>query len=159
MRRFKFLLFLIPVVMLVFSVMWRIGPAWAAVTTPTYGARLGDPCTLNVRSVYIVNLAAAGSVATGTAGLQTYICHIGIVTATAQNIALVEGTGATCGTNTAGMAGGATAATGWNLPVNGEIMEGDGSRWLTVTATAADNVCLLPSSTGQISGVIDYVQQ
>lgn len=132
------------------------GVAYAA---PSYPPRQGDPCANNLRVPTPVSLATSGQVITGAAGKQTYICHLALVTATAQNIALVEGTGSTCGTSTAGMAGGSTAATGWNLFLGENLVEGTGANWVLATATAADNVCLLSSSTGQISGVIDYVQQ
>lgn len=125
----------------------------------TYQPRNGDPCALNIRQSALVNLAASGRVITGVAGKYTFVCHIGIVSATAQNIALVEGTGSTCGTGTAGMAGGATAATGWNLGVNGSVFAGTGGSFVNATATSGDDVCLLLSSTGQTSGVIQYVQQ
>jgi hypothetical protein len=125
----------------------------------SYNPKAGDPCAINLRVAVPVNLTASGQIATGKAGKQTYICHISITTATAQNIALVEGTGATCGTGTAGMAGGATAATGWNLAVNQSVTEGVGGWQINATATAADNVCLLLSGTGQTSGVIEYAQQ
>src|SRR5215831_19354899 len=85
---------------------------------PTYPPKSGDPCSINMRSVVPINLTASGQIAAGVANKYTYICSVHLVTATAQNIALVEGTGSTCGTSTAGMAGGATAATGWNLAVN-----------------------------------------
>jgi len=86
-----------------------------------------------------------------------------ITSATAQNIALVEGTGSVCATNIFGLAGGTTAATGWNLAANGGLTKGAGSGTIyspsaDTNATAA-NVCLLSSSTGQISGQITYVQQ
>ena len=124
----------------------------------SYNPSSGDPCVKALRVAAPVNLAAGGQVIAGKAGKQTYICHISIVSATAQNIALVEGTGATCGTGTAGMAGGATAATGWNLAVNQFVTQGDGGWQINATATAGDNVCLLLSGTGQTSGVIQYVQ-
>jgi hypothetical protein len=76
------------------------------------------------------------------------------ITATAQNIALVEGTGTVCATGTAGMAGGTTAATGWNFAANGGFVNGGGGFWVFKTATPGDNVCLCLSSTGQTSGVI-----
>jgi hypothetical protein len=118
-----------------------------------------DPCQANAGSQATISLTASGQVITGTSGKQTYICAIDIVTATAQNIALVEGTGTTCGSSTAGMAGGSTAATGWNFGANGGLVKGVGSNWVYKTATTADNVCLLLSSTGQTSGEIRYVQQ
>lgn len=118
-----------------------------------------DPCKANAGSQAVINLTASGRVIVGTSSKQTYICAIHVITATAQNVALVEGTGTTCGTSTAGMAGGATAATGWNFAANGGLAEGNGSAWVIKTATAADDVCLLLSSTGQVSGTIRYVQQ
>jgi hypothetical protein len=118
-----------------------------------------DPCGANAGSQATINLTASGQVITGTSSKQTYICGLDVVTATAQNIALVEGTGSTCGTSTAGMAGGATAATGWNFAANGGLVKGVGGNWVYKTATAADNVCLLLSGTGQTSGEIRYVQQ
>jgi hypothetical protein len=125
----------------------------------TYPPRSGDPCSINMRVTVPINLIASGQVVTGATNKQTFICHISINTAAAQSIALVEGTGAICGTNTAGMAGGNTAALGWNLSVNQTLSEGVGSWQINSTATAGDSVCLLLSGVGQTSGVIQYVQQ
>jgi hypothetical protein len=144
-----------------------ISVAWAALlatsalplSAQTYNPRLGDPCAINLRVEAIVNLAASGQIITGSTAKHIYICHLALVTGAAQNVALVEGTGSTCGTNTVGMAGGNTAAAGWNLAINQAVVEGDGISWVLATATAADNVCLLSSSTGQISGVVQYVQE
>lgn len=94
----------------------------------------------------------------GTSGKKTYICSINIVTATAQNVALVGGTGTVCATSTHAIAGGATAATGWNFAANGGLTQGNGNGVIMQAGTAADNVCLLQSSTGQISGAISWTQ-
>jgi hypothetical protein len=121
---------------------------------------VADPCSQQTRSVYVVNLTAGAQIITGTSAKQTYICFIQFsLSATGDNIALVEGTGSTCGTSTAGMAGGATAATGWNLLANGSVTAGTMTAWAFKTATTADNVCLLASSGAQISGIVQYVQQ
>lgn len=122
-----------------------------------------DPCSLLTKQGAPINLTASGQVITGTSAKKTYICSIDIVSATAQNIALVEGTGTTCATNIFGLAGGTTAATGWNLAANGGVSKGSGSGTVYIgsgdaNATAA-NLCLLLSSTGQTSGEITYVQQ
>ncbi len=118
-----------------------------------------DPCQANSGSQALINLTAGGTMITGTSAKQTYICALDIVSATAQNIALVEGTGTVCATNIAGMAGGTTAATGWNLAANDGLVKGSGGFWVYKTATTGDNVCLLLSSSGQTSGAIRYVQQ
>lgn len=104
------------------------------------------------------SLTASGQIITGVASKQTYICSINLVTATAQNIALVEGTGSTCATGIAGMAGGTTAATGWNFAANGGLTHGSGLGAVLRSATLADNVCLLLSSTGQTSGAVSWTQ-
>jgi len=120
-----------------------------------------DPCmnSANTRASVNINQAAGAQLITGVAGKQTYICSFNVVTATAQNLALVEGTGVACATGTAGMAGGATAATGWNFAANGGMALASAGFWIFKTASAADNVCLLQSGTGQVSGNLTYVQQ
>jgi len=90
---------------------------------------------------------------------KTYICSIELLVGTATNVAIVEGTGSTCGTNTAGMAGGATAATGYNFGANGGIAHGSGIGAIMVTATPQDDVCVLVSAANQVSGVIGWTQQ
>ncbi len=95
---------------------------------------------------------------TGVASKQTYICSINIVVAGANNVALVEGTAAGCATGTAGMAGGATAATGWNFAANGGLTQGTGVGAPFRTATAADNVCVLQSAATQVSGNVTWAQ-
>ena len=131
--------------------------------TVTIGGVSNDACNQLAKLGAPINLTASGQVITGTSGKKTYICSIDLISATAQNIALVEGTGSTCATNIYGLAGGTTAATGWNLSANGGLTKGAGIGTVyspsgDTNATAA-NVCLLPSSTGQISGQITYVQQ
>lgn len=103
-----------------------------------------------------INLTGSGRIITGVSAQKVRICALNLVSATAQNIALVEGTGSTCGTSTAGMAGGATAATGWNLAANGGLTYGNGLGTVYKTATNADDVCLLLSSSGQTSGSVTW---
>lgn len=107
-----------------------------------------------------INLASttATTIITGVASKQTYICSINLVAGAAVNVALIEGTTSTCGTGTAGMAGGTTAATGWNFAANGGLTEGSGIGAIFRTATAADNVCLLASATSQLSGNVSWTQ-
>ncbi len=119
-----------------------------------------DPCAYLAKSTANINLTGSGQIVTGTSSKTTYICSMDIVTATAQNIALIEGTGSNCGTSTAGMAGGATAATGWNFAANGGLTKGSGEGSVFIASNAAaDNVCLLLSGSGQVSGSIQYVQK
>lgn len=137
--------------------------AAVAAGTNRIGYTSDDPCAQLTKLGASINLTASGQVITGTASVKTYVCSIDVTSATAQNIALVEGTGTVCATNIFGLAGGTTAATGWNLAANGGLTKGSGNG--TVFSPSADanaaaaNVCLLSSSTGQISGQITYVKQ
>ncbi len=105
-----------------------------------------------------INQTASAQLITGTASQKIYFCTVMVISGTAQNIELVEGTGTTCGTGTAGLWGGTTAATGPNLAANGGFAVASPA-YTNFTATAADNVCLLQSGTGQVSGWITYVSQ
>lgn len=116
-----------------------------------------DPCSSGAKQFIAINQATGTQLFTGTASNRTYICHISLVTATAQNVALVSGTGTVCATSTGPLMGGTTAATGWNFAANTGIAAGGGGASIAKSDTDADNVCLLQSSTGQISGVITYV--
>lgn len=103
-----------------------------------------------------INITGNTQIITAGAGRFVGICSIDLLSAAAENIALVEGTGSTCGTSTVGMAGGATAATGWNFGANGGIAHGTGVGIIAATAVAGDNVCLLISGSTQVSGVIGW---
>ncbi len=82
-----------------------------------------------------------------------------MVPGAADNVAIVEGTGTTCGTATAGMSGGATAATGWVLAANESVHIGSSTGSVMATATAGDDVCILVSGSTQVSGTLTYVQK
>lgn len=120
-----------------------------------------DPCQGQAKTFVSINQTGNTKLVTGTSSKKIYICSIHVVTATAQNIALVEGTVTTCGTGTAGVGGfgGATAATGWNFAANGGIAYGNGASSVGGEGTNADDLCLFQSSSGQVSGGLSYVVQ
>jgi hypothetical protein len=105
-----------------------------------------------------VNISTATTtlLITGVSGRQARICSINLVNAAADNVAIIEGTGATCGTGSAGMAGGTTAASGWNFAANGGLTQGTGIGEVMTTATTGDSVCLVTSAATQLSGHIKY---
>jgi hypothetical protein len=105
-----------------------------------------------------INTAASVQLLSGLANKKFFICSFQFVNSIADNIALVEGTGATCGTGTAGLFGGATAATGWNLGANGQVSMGTGLGEIGQTAAAGDSLCLLVSSAAQVSGGFTWTQ-
>jgi hypothetical protein len=105
-----------------------------------------------------INVTTSTQIVSGAVGKQTYLCSINLIAGAPDNVALVEGSGTICGTGTAGIAGGTTAATGWNFAANGGLTLGNGVGMVARTATAADNVCLFVGSGAQVSGSIVWAQ-
>lgn len=115
-------------------------------TTPT------PQCT----SFIAINQTASTAVITGTASQHLYICVIKLISATAQNVSVIEGTTTTTPCDTS-----ATAIDGGTTPSNAVAANGGWSisaptPWLK-TKTAADNLCVMQSGAGNVSGVISYV--
>jgi len=124
------------------------------------GATAGLLCGLAICDSYAnITQTAGAQIITGVASRRIYVCSLNLVTASAQNIAVVAGTGTVCATSTVavpGTSGGATAATGWNLAANSGIVIGGGLGAVAKTTVNADNLCILQSGSGQISGGISY---
>lgn len=116
-----------------------------------------DPCASGTKVFVTISQTASTQLFAGTASNRTHVCAFSIVTSTAQNVALVNGTGTVCATGIAGMMGGSTAATGWNFAANGGIVVGGAGSAVAKSTADAANVCLLQSGAGQVSGVIAYV--
>ncbi len=131
---------------------------------PTQASYLGANGSGNLTGIVAcdnwtaINQTTGTQIITGTSAKKTYICSINLVSATAQNVALVGGTGSVCATSTHAIAGGTTAATGWNLAANGGLAQGSGLGVIMQAGTAADNLCILQSGSGQISGTIAWTQ-
>jgi hypothetical protein len=122
----------------------------------------GDPCSSLVHSFKTVNIgaAAATNIIAGTPSRKTYVCHLFLLAAAPDNVAVVEGApGGTCAAGTIGIIGGATSAAGVNLAANQGWVEGTGSNAVAATSTPGNDVCLITSAAAQLSGVAVYVQQ
>jgi hypothetical protein len=144
----------------------QVAGAASSATNPLYiretdgtNAVVLDPCRTQANIFKPISQTASAQLVTGTAAKKIYICSINLVTAAANNVAMVEGTGTVCATGIAGMAGGTTAATGWNFAANGGLTQGNGMGSIMAEATNADNLCLLQSAAVQLSGSIGYVVQ
>ena len=131
-------------------------PALVVAISPN-GQGCGGAGVANTTSTPI-SITANTRIITGNASKQTYVCALNLIVSAADNVAIVEGTGSTCGTSTAGMAGGSTAATGWNFAANGGLTMGTGNGPVIRTAIAADDVCLLVSGGAQVSGNVVWAQ-
>lgn len=115
------------------------------------GIAVGD----NFKAVN-VSTATTTLLVTGVSGRHVRITSLDISTAAANNVALISGTGATCGTGTTGMNGGTTAASGWNFAANGGIVKGVGFGTVYRTTATGDSVCVITSAATQLSGNIGY---
>lgn len=120
-----------------------------------------DPCAAGFTPVGLpatVSIATSTTVITGTTGQHVYICGINLgPMGTATNIALVSGTGTLCATSIAGLAGGTTAANGWNFAANGGINQGYAHEYVYRTSATGQNICLILSAANQVPGSIKYV--
>jgi len=145
------------------SVTQSSGP-WTVNQTQIAGTNLvADPCQTAAKTSLPINQATASltTIISGVSGKHTYICSIFLISAAAQNINLVAGTGTNCGTAVhVGFFGGTSAATGPNLAANTGFTLGNGRGSVAGgNDTAADNICYAASGAGQVSGVLTYVQQ
>jgi len=120
------------------------------------GGFLGGVTVCDLDAVVNISTATTTLIVTGVSGRQVRLCSFHLSNNAADNVAWIEGTGATCGTGTAGMAGGTTAASGYNLLANGGLAIGSGFGEVMRTATTGDSVCLVTSAATQLSGHAKY---
>lgn len=136
-------------------------------TLPTFGTYIGGVSSGKLAGIVACDNSAAINVSTATTtqivpisgtGGRTYVCSIHLVTAAANNVALISGSGTNCASNQAGLAGGTSAASGWNFAANSGLAWGSGFGMLMKTATTNNELCVVTSATTQLSGVITYTQ-
>ena len=117
-----------------------------------------DPCS-GIAKLYLpvdIVTATTTEITPSLAGASThyYICAINLVTAGANNVALVDDNTDGCGSPTAGVMGGVTAAEGWNFAANGGLTLGNGAGSVGRTVTSNAVLCLVTSAAVQLSGQI-----
>ena len=127
------------------------GQKTMAASTPVVLASDQLTCTSKVA----ISQTASAQVLAGVASQRIYICAVILITAADQSVSLVEGTGSVCATGIAAVMGGTTASMA--LVANGGLSSVAAFPWLS-TATNANALCVLQSSTGNVSGVITYRQ-
>lgn len=103
-----------------------------------------------------INTSATTAIITGVSGRQVRICSINLVTNAAQGVAMIEGANTTTCATASGMAGGTTAATGWQFAANGGLTQGSGIGEIMTTVTTGDTVCLVTGAATQLSGHVKY---
>ena len=120
-----------------------------------------DPCTYVAKTHIPINISTATTteLTSALAGASThyYVCSIDLVTAAANNVALVDDDTDNCASVTSGLAGGTTAASGWNFAANGGLAKGNGSATVFKTGGTNRVICLVTSAATQLSGSIQVV--
>lgn len=122
---------------------------------------IADPCQAIAKTYTPISITTATTtrIIAPTAAKKTYICNMYLFANGADNVAIVEGTGGTCGTGTAGVLGGTTAANGLNLLANEGSNMGVGSSAVLATAGANVDFCLITSAAISLAGHVAWVQQ
>jgi hypothetical protein len=118
-----------------------------------------DPCGFQAWTYFPINVAANTQVVAGSSGKNVYVCKMFLApVAAAANVNIVESatSGNACATSPTGMLGGATAALGAQLAVNGGFVLPADQRGWAKTATSGDAICIFASA--QVTGVLAYVQ-
>jgi hypothetical protein len=122
-------------------------------------ALIGDPCQTSNKTSTPISQATSTKLFFGTSSKKNYICSIVSAGSDAENVSLIEGTGANCSGSTAAIIGGTTAANGINFAANNGFALGNGAAFVASGFTNNLDVCLLQSGTGRVAGVMTYVQQ
>jgi len=117
-----------------------------------------DPCS-GVAKTYLpidITTATTTEITPSLSGSSTYyyVCALNLVTALANNVSLVDDNSDGCGSVTAALVGGLTAAEGWNFAANGGIALGNGTGSIMRAVTANSVLCLVTSGTTQLAGQI-----
>ncbi len=137
-----------------------IGTQGTSTNVTAYGGTSVDPC-LSVAPTYTpisITSATTTRIVAPTSAKKTYVCYMFLLSAIANNVGIVEGTGGTCGSSTAGVVGGTTAANGINLAANsGAVFQEGGFAALATAGTNVD-LCLITSAAGPVAGHIKWVQ-
>lgn len=120
-----------------------------------------DPCSGVAKTHIPINISTATTteLTAALAGASThyYICGIDLVTAAANNVALTDDDTDNCASVTSGLAGGTTAASGWNFAANGGLTKGNGDSTIFKTGGTNRVICLVTSAATQLSGSIQVV--
>lgn len=123
---------------------------------------VGDPCSVTAATIlpFTIPTNTTTNILAGTAAQKIYVCYLYMQTGLANNVALIEGTtGGTCGSGTAALVGGVTAATGLLNAANSGQAFGNGGFTVLQTQTNNNDICAITSASGPLSGVLKYVKR
>lgn len=115
-----------------------------------------DPCNKRKGNVAISQTSSTKYI-TGRPGYLIALCYIRIVVATAEILALVEGSGVTCGTGTAALSGSITVGNSESYASNGGFSAGVGIGTVATTNVSGNDFCINQNAGNRLAGNITYV--
>lgn len=125
-----------------------------------------DPCFASAKlQADFESGSSGGSIITAASAKKSYVCSVSVITSTAANVSLIEGTGSSVctGGTPAGdfLNTGVTAANGASFAANGGINAGGANATVFANATANQNTCVLftTTNTPQVNVHVTYVQR
>jgi len=120
-----------------------------------------DACSSGAKTFLPISISTATTteITPSLAGASTnyYVCSLVLVTAAANNVALTDDDTDNCASVTSGLAGGTTAASGFNMAANSGLTFGNGTGSIFKTNGTNRVVCLVTSAATQLSGVMSVV--
>lgn len=118
-----------------------------------------DPCSSEAKVTDPFSLTARGVIISAAASKKNYICAISVVAGAAEILNIDEGTGTTCQTGTAAIAGSTTAANGLSFAANGGMAAIGSNSTVLAGKTANVDTCIVPSGSNRLAGFVTYVQR
>jgi hypothetical protein len=120
-----------------------------------------DPCSGVAKQYLPIDIVTATTteITASLAGASThyYICSVALVSAGANNVAIVDDDSDNCASVTSGVMGGTTAGEGFNLAANGGLTLGNGQGSIARTVGTNRVLCVVTSAAVQLSGSIVVV--
>lgn len=118
-----------------------------------------DPCSSEAKTTDPISITADTVIIAATSGKKNYICSLVIVAGAAEIASITEGTGSTCGTSEAALAGSTTDANGLSFAANGGVSAIGGNATIIAGKTANVDTCLNVSGSNRVSGWVTWVQR
>jgi hypothetical protein len=126
-------------------------------------SNMPDPCSLAAKTNVAISMTGTTTIKLVSlqASQKIYICSLSLVASAATVFSIADGTKVTneCDTAAEAVIGATTATHGLSLAANGGMTFGSGIATAALTNTAAHDLCLFQSGSGDISGNLTYVQR
>ena len=124
---------------------------------------MADPCTYAAKTNVAISMTGTTTIklVSLAASQKIYICALNLRASAATVWSIVDGTKTTteCDTAAEAVIGATTATHGLSETANGGNAYGNGNGTTALTNTAAHDLCLFQSGSGDLSGNMTYVQR